>query len=377
MRVAFLAPDLHHGHGWGHYSISLVRALAAQGVDPVVLAATNTPSVPDLPVYPLLPTVSPAEPRQLAKMGLLALRTRQHIQSCDLVHALLEPYAPLAQWASGGKPYLITGHGSYAQPGIDRHAAVRRVHVAAFRGAWRVVCVSHYTEQRAKAHIPDLRTAVVHNGIDPARFAHLPPLPDAPKRPVVLTSGGIKERKGTLQLVRAIAAVREHIPDVLCVVIGATHREPDYTAQVQAAIEELRLQNHVWLLGFVPEETLLGWYGAADVFVLPSMNSGGKFEGYGLVHLEASAAGLPVIGTRDCGAEDVIEHDVTGLLVGQQQIDAELPAAVLKLLRDPQRARLMGAAGKQKAQYQTWDAAAGQMLALYQQALAGRAHGKR
>ena len=120
-------------------------------------------------------------------------------------------------------------------------------------------------------------------------------------------------------------------------------------------------------MGQVDEETLLGWYAAAQVFALPSLNVGSRFEGFGLAHLEASAAGLPVISTRDCGVEDAIVDGVTGLLLPQERLSETLAAAILTLLRDPQRARRMGAAGRAHAQEQTWDKVAQEQIALYAQ----------
>ncbi len=169
-----------------------------------------------------------------------------------------------------------------------------------------------------------------------------------------------------------MAAVRQRVPDAQCVIIGSLDMGPDYVGRVRAAITTLGLQNCVHLMGRVPDETLLGWYGAADVFVLPSINSEWKFEGYGLVHMEASAAGLPVIGTRDCGAEDAIDDGVTGLLVPQIGIAEALLQAIVALLSDSERARRMGEAGRAKAQNQTWDHVAQQMIALYEAALNGR-----
>lgn len=365
MKIGLLTSGLHHGHGWAHYSLSLIEALRRQGADVTVIATKNSPTDFDFQVLPLLPTIVPAEPQQLMKLALAVRPAKVVLQGCDLLHATIEPFAPLAMWAANRQPFLVTGHGSYAQAGVDRHPAVRLLHKRAFRRAGAVVCVSHYTAQRAAAYTPGIQTVVVNNGIDPARFADLPPLEEPVTRPTVLTTGGVKRRKGTLPLVRAVAQVREHIPDVQCVVVGSMDYEPDYVAQVRDAIDALDLRDHVRLLGFVPERDLLGWYGAADVFALPSINDGWKFEGYGLVHLEASAAGLPVIGTRDCGAEDAVDDGVTGRLVSQGNIDAELPAALLALLTNREQARQMGQAGRLKAQRQTWDAAAQQMRALY------------
>jgi glycosyltransferase involved in cell wall biosynthesis len=114
---------------------------------------------------------------------------------------------------------------------------------------------------------------------------------------------------------------------------------------------------------------LLGWYAKSNVFALPSLNVDWKFEGYGLSLMEASTAGLPVIGTTDCGAEDAVDDGITGLLVSQTSIAFELPQALIRLLTDPALARRMGEAGRAKAQHNTWDDVARQMIEIYRQLL--------
>lgn len=371
MHVGFLVPDLTDGHGWGHYSRHLLTALAAPDVHITVLAATNSPPLPDLPnltLHRVLPPIAPMARFRLPKMLALVPRVRHLLAACDFVHTTCEIYAPLGVAAAGTRPHLLTLHGSYA-----RFPQVRGFPVGAlYRWAYAqstLVCVSHYTQHVAHEVVPHAQTVVVNNGVDPTRYADLPALPNPPDVPVVLTVGGVKARKGTRELVQAIAQVRQTLPDVQCVILGNTQVEPGYTAHIHNDIERLQLHDNVQLLGFVDEQTLLGWYGAADVMALPSMNSGWKFEGFGLVHLEASAAGLPVIGTRDCGAEDAIDHEQTGLLVSQENITAELPAALLKLLTHPSLAAQMGAAGKRKAQSQTWQHVAAQMRTCYANAL--------
>jgi len=98
------------------------------------------------------------------------------------------------------------------------------------------------------------------------------------------------------------------------------------------------------------------------------MNDGLYFEGFGLVLLEAGAAGTAVVGTDNCGVADAIEDGITGLVVSQAHIGQELPQALLRLLEDRPLAARLGAAGRERAQQQTWQAVADQVIALYQQA---------
>ena len=187
--------------------------------------------------------------------------------------------------------------------------------------------------------------------------------------PTVVTVGEIKKRKGTLQLVEAIATLRERLPDVQCLIIGNPQYGSAYTQTVQRRIAELKLEDNVHIMGFVDDELMRAWMAAADVFALPAVNDGLWFEGFGLVLLEAGAAGTAVVGTDGCGVADAIEHGVSGLVVSQERVETELPSALLTLLEAPSLATRMGESGRERAKAQTWAAVADQVISLYEAAM--------
>jgi len=364
LKVGFLASDLSHRHGWAHYCLSLIQALKRAGIQVMVITTRNSPDVEGIDFHRLLPNTYPAERRILFQLSQNISQIRSVLASCEVIHAAIEPYAPAGAWIAGKRPFIVTAHGSYIDLLPRRRWPAGAIYRRAFYRA-QLVCVSRYTAKVAKLTLPSVQPIVVNNGVDVERFANLPPLNPPKQAPTVLSVGAVKGRKGTLELVQAIAEVRRQVPNVQCVIIGSLESERAYVERVKAAIRDLNLSDSVHLLGHVPEPTMLAWYGAADVFAMPSMNIGGKFEGYGLTHLEASAAGLPVIGTTDCGAEDAIVDGLTGLLIPQSAVTAALPGAIINLLADPARAKQMGAAGKARAQTQTWDHVAKQMIGVY------------
>lgn len=364
MHIGLLTSELGHDSGWADYSLNLIEALDQIGARVTVVAARNNTQAIAAPLHNLLPTVAPPDRNTILKMLSLRGEVRSVLKSCDVIHTTIEAYAPLANWVAGHRPFFITGHGTYVRIPQMRKFPVNKLYQKAFLRS-RMICVSHYTAKVAREVVPGLRTAVVNNAIDPERFRHMPVTAEQ-EHPTIVTVGGIKGRKGTMQLIRAVGQVRNHLPDVQCVVIGSTESEPKYVAQVKAEIERFSLQNNVKLLGHIPEDELIGWYGMADVFVLPSMNIGSKFEGFGIALLEASAAGCPVIGTRDCGAEDAIVDGETGLLVSQRNVNEELPQAIIKILTDAELAKRLGKAGRQRALKQTWFAVAKHMMTQYE-----------
>lgn len=365
MHLGLLTCELTHTHGWAHYSASLVEVLQRAGVKITVIAARNSPPINGLNIHPILPDTLLPERWIMPKLALMTPRVRGLLADCDVIHTTIEPYAPLAVWAAGNRPTFVTGHGSYMQLATQRRWPINAIFRRAFLQS-KIVCVSRYTERVTHNLLPGANTVVVNNGVDAARFESV--LPHQPsEQPIVLSVGAVKPRKGTLELVQAMAVVRQQIPNVQCIIIGNTTYDPDYVGQVKKAVADLSLSENVYLLGQVPSETLMDWYSKATLFALPSMNEGWKFEGYGLVHLEASAAGLPVIGTTDCGAEDAIDDGITGLLIPQSQVAEKLPQAIIQLLTNPNLAAQMGEAGQAKAKRQTWDFVAAQMIELYQQ----------
>lgn len=371
MHIGLLAADLSYRHGWAHYSLSVARALLRAGarltlVVPRHTAATDMLTADMLTdaavtVLPMLPTVDPLERGMLARQMMLVPRLRRALAGCDAVHAAVELYAPAAAAVHDERPFVITGHGTYVRL-PDRPVPAGTVYRWAFQQAI-MACVSAYTAAEAQRVLPGLRTVVVPNGVEAERFAAVQKITHP--RPTVISVGAVKARKGTLPLVRAIALLRERLPAVRCFIVGSLTAEPDYTRAVQAEIDRLALNEAITLTGQIGHDEVLALYGGADVFALPSVNVEGRFEGYGLALLEAGAAGLPVIGSRDCGAETAVEEGVTGLLVRQHDAEPALADALYTLLTDRALAGRMGAAGKARAHAHTWDHHAGALLTLY------------
>ena len=108
--------------------------------------------------------------------------------------------------------------------------------------------------------------------------------------------------------------------------------------------------------GSVPDQELAAYYAACDVFIMPNRQIGGDIEGFGMVYLEAGAAGKPVIGGKNGGTDDAIVDGVTGLRVDGNS-RSEIADAVIDLLSTPDKAKAMGMRGRQRVANEfTWDA---------------------
>ncbi|MBN2305963.1 MAG: glycosyltransferase family 4 protein [Anaerolineae bacterium] len=363
MRVGFLTPEVASSYGWARYALELAGALQALGVEVVALTRQHTipPDIP-IPLRPVLPSLVPQPRGFLARSLLAGNRTRRAAQDCDLLHVIAEPYAPLAAWIAGDRPLVVTAHGTYV-PKLVRRRLAGPLYKWALADA-HLIAVSDYTAAQVRAALPGADPTVIRNGVHFDRFQVPAPVP-VKHGPTVLASGGVKERKGTHLLIEALAQVREQVPDAQLVVTGRQDN-PAYLDEVRARITRLGLEGCVHLVGQIPEADLLGWYQHADLFALPSLNVGDKFEGFGLVFLEASASGLPVVGTTGSGVEEAVIAGETGLLVPQDDAPA-LAGAITRLLVDDALRVRMGTTGRVYAQTQDWSAVAARVLALYEQ----------
>lgn len=358
-----LAADPAGPHGWGRYTRDLIVALAPQGIEIVLITAEDATKPADLPVagyHRVLPSLTPAQRLSSLRLLRAIAFVRRLVIGCDVVHVVAEPYV-LA--APSRFPMIVTAHGTYVPQTVKRPLIGTLYRYAYRRSA--LICVSSYTERQVRTAVPDAKTVVIPNGVDVARYRQPVPLP-AKNAPTILVVGQIKARKGFHILAQALPQIRAAIPNAEAVFIGDTS-DQTYCESIRAQLAANGLSDAVHWLGRVPDETLLGWYQAADVFALPAVNVGNRFEGFGLVYLEASAAGLPVIGTLDCGAEDAIWDGETGYLVPQNDPDA-LAQAAIHLLSDPELRTKLGSAGAAYAEQHTWDQVAQRVIDVYQTA---------
>jgi phosphatidylinositol alpha-1,6-mannosyltransferase len=338
--------------------------LAERDVRITLITSVDAPPTTNLPVtgyHCVLPSVAPA-PR-FSSIRLLAMRglVRRLTRRADLIHVTAEPYAITAP---ASKPMVVTAHDTFV-PLTVRRSRVKDIYRGAYERAL-MICVSSYTEQQVRLVLPNAQTTVVLNGVHAARFRRAVPLPTKHGR-TLLSVGALKPRKGYHVIASAMNSIRAAIPDVQAVFIG-DDSDRDYRQQIVSLLEEDGLQDAVQILGQVPEDVLVGWYQVADVFALPAVNVSGKFEGFGLVYLEANAAGMPVIGSLDCGAEEAIRNGETGFLVPQND-PAAFASVAINLLGNEALRREMGKHGRAHAERHTWARIASRVHDLYHAAL--------
>jgi phosphatidyl-myo-inositol alpha-mannosyltransferase len=204
---------------------------------------------------------------------------------------------------------------------------------------------------------------VIPNGIDYARFnrrqAPIAELDDG--RPTVLFVGRLEKRKGLRFLLRAWPLVLERCPQARLVVIGRGRPLEGYR---RFAARQGWSESSVRFAGYVPAEDLPRYYQSSAVFCAPNTGQ----ESFGIVLLEAMAAGVPIVASSIPGYRDVLTDGREGLLV-EPKDPQSIAAAIGRLLDDPALRATMGEHGQQKARAFDWPRVAEQVLAYYDDVL--------
>lgn len=183
-------------------------------------------------------------------------------------------------------------------------------------------------------------------------------------RPVIVCVSRLVARKGQDTLVRALPAVRAAVPDAALLIVGAG----PYREEVVASAQRAGVSPHVVLTGGVPYAELPAHYAAGDVFAMPcrTRRAGMDVEGLGMVYLEASATGLPVLAGASGGAPDAVREGETGYVVDGRDEDA-VARRLITLLRDADLRARMGAAGRAWVERDwRWDVVAARLTHMLQ-----------
>jgi glycosyltransferase involved in cell wall biosynthesis len=293
----------------------------------------------------------------------------------DIVHAHWAiPTGPAAVMAARKLrvPSVITMHGGdvYVNPeqGYDFPTRwyVRPALRWTLRHAGALTAITEDCRQHAlRAGAPAEHIRLVFNGTDLRRFS---PADQANNREhdrfgpnMIFACRQLFPRKGIRFLLEAGAQLKPQYPDLKIVVAGDGFERP---ALVRLA-EELGISEDVVFLGWVPNAELPPYYRAAAVSVIPSLE-----EGFGIPAAEAMGCEVAVVASDAGGLPEVVENDVTGIVVPRGD-SAALARAIGSLLADPQRRRQMGQAGRARAlRLFDWDRSAEQFEGLYSEVAA-------
>lgn len=352
MKICILTNELSTKNGWGRYSVDLIENLK-NSADLTIIIAKDGKNETDLKTIKILPPALAYKQNYFLSFWY-AWRLRKIVKGHDIIHSFIEPYSCIAYFLSKltGKSYSITTHGSYGIFSfVNLPFYLRYFHKKSFQKARKIICVSNYTKKQLVKH--DLgNLVVINNGINFENF-YKSPIPSFEEREdLILSVGALKPRKGYHVSILAFAKVLQKFPDFRYLIVGDQSNK-EYFEHLKNLTKELKIDGKVIFYESISHQELLSFYKRAKAFVLTSISENGYFEGFGLVYLEANACGLPVVGTKDCGAEDAIKDGKTGFLVSQKNSE-EIAKAIIKILEDKDLAQKLGENGMIWAKEHDW-----------------------
>lgn len=359
MKVCILNHDMMQHTGAGRFGASLLTGLRKSDPGIEVAVLTSVASGHDLEL-----AVIPSNKLRL----LFALpRIRKILRQADIIHALDGyPYGLVAVLASLGlkKKIIITAIGTGAIQPLYRWWG--SLLVWTYRRADFVAAISGYTRREILKKVPNLKIEVVNHAVDAGEFqgdlwagvgaelrARIEKL-----KPFILSVGAPKERKGFRFSLSAFKHVAEKLPNMNYLIIGTEG------GTWQKMAKDLGVGDRVFFIKQVPRKVLTAIYRSAKLFILLPYDVGKDVEGFGFVFLEAAAAGLPVVGTYDSGAEDAIVNGHNGFLV--RPCDPEAAArAVMKIFESPELRQTFSANSLAFARRMNWLAVGRRYLDIY------------
>lgn len=222
--------------------------------------------------------------------------------------------------------------------------------------------VLEMAQARVGRYLPPVQ--LIHPGVDANRFS--PPANESEGqalrerfglqgKKILLTVTRMVARKNPEVVIQAMPSILEREPNTVYVIVGGGPEK----ARMQALAAASPARDHILFPGFVGDADLTTWYKICHAFILPSRQTRGDVEGFGIVFLEAGACGKPVIGADTGGIRDAAPHGQCGLLLRDPESIAETAEAVVTILSDHGPGKEMGRFARERILLDlTWEACA-------------------
>jgi phosphatidylinositol alpha-mannosyltransferase len=292
-------------------------------------------------------------------LSALSVRRRLREWAPDIVH-VHEPFTPsAAMFAALVSPAPVVATFHACADGFRLYRAMAPLLRVVERRCQHFLAVSEAAAQLVRDDL-GLTADVVPNGVDVEIFGKATPV-SLPEAPTLLFVGRLERRKGLTVLARAFCALVDRVPNIRLIVVGAGPEQHVLDGLSDA------VRQRVVMLGALPDEALPGYYAAADLFVGPATGH----ESFGIVLLEAMAAGLPIVASDLAGYRCVVRDGIEGVLVAVGDATA-MAGAIERVLTSPDLAGRLGAAGRLRASTFSWAAVAQRIEHVYE-GLASRA----
>ncbi len=377
MKIALVTPyDWSQPGGVNNHVSNLAENFIRRGHDVRIVASASRPPkrAPDYLTIIGESTIGLPASGSVANVCLsynLGPRVKRLLQreGFDIVH-MHEPFMPLLPFQFVRySPYTNVATFHATREGGSRLYAYSKIIINPWwHNIHGRVVVSRAALKMIGKYFAD-RYQIIPNGINyPFFAAEVPPMPEfMDGKRNILFVGRQEKRKGLPYLLEAYAQLKAEMAKTRLIIVG-----PDggMRTACERYVERNALED-VHFLGFVPYEDLPRYYKTADVFCAPNTGQ----ESFGIVLLEAMAAGTPTVASRIDGFRDVLTEGVHGLLAPPRDSEA-LAQALKRMLSDAAMREGMAQAGARHAQDYSWESVSARVLAYYEDSVSRNTSGR-
>lgn len=286
---------------------------------------------------------------------MAAFKLRQIIKTKKISHVLAGQILPLGTAALICSKFCKIKY-SVILHGMDLTYAVKTwrkkfISKSVLAGAEKIICANSYVAGLARETFPGLapKITVVNPGVEirstsQKLMAQLKAKHNLLGKIILLSVGRLVKRKGFDKVIESMPDALKQAPNLIYIIIGGGQERKNFKLK----ISNLKLEKNIFIITQAADEERNAWYDLCDIFIMPSRNIRGDFEGFGIVYLEANLAGKPVIAGRSGGAGDAVIDGLNGLLVDPED-NEKISQAIVKLAISPELRKQLGERGRARA----------------------------
>jgi len=381
MKIAIFSADFDRTYGTGNITYEYCMALYKKNIDfvlflPDIPAEGRTNLREDMPFkinYILPKPVLSFSDSNKSKLVVWQWYIWQYFKTIDLseftlVHCLTEyPMSFIAaRCAKKNKlPFIINGYGTYAVAPLVQWPAKYLLKYS-YNQSREIIVISQFTKNKIKEYTKkNYNISIIHPGVNFYRFENSPDISESKNKyngqKILLTVGKLIPRKGHDLVIKTIAKIKDRYPNIKYLIIGDGKHE----GVLKNLVNDLGLNEKVEFLGRVSDNDIIKYFHLCDIYVhTPKFSTDLKFEGFGIVYLEASACGKPIVASDAGGVRDAVVDGQTGLIAKNEDID-DIASKISQLLDDDNLRKKMGEAGRVYAKEHDWPNIADKFIDKY------------
>lgn len=368
MRVAIFSPTIDPRDGYGNITKELCMHMHADGVDFELFLPVNKKETTDESGFPFkIRFCLPPYIFRIYQPKGIKYFFPVDVSGFDLVQSLFAfPYCIVAARSANKYkiPYIMGAQGTHGVRPLT-YFPEKLLMKRCYADARAITVPSAFTRRKICEYAGKEYTInVIHNGVNFERFQKQPDVAAVRDRfagrKILLTVGGLWGRKGQDLVIRALPQVIQSHPNVQYVMVG----DGNARSGLESLASELGVRDHVTFAGRKSGDELVSYFHACDVYVHTPKVIDLKFEGFGIVYLEASACGKPIVATDAGGIRDAVLDEETGLIADDGDIEG-VAERIVRILDDVDLGKRLGESGRKYAAENDWGYIAQQFQKLY------------